>query len=286
MLFQGGSDWPRPWMIAYSVTGICALALLVYAHLKSVATGQAWVTFVPCAIALELSALVWQTSPQFTSMWMEALGCGVFMYLMIWSLSACQHEEALQPLATGALLLSCGVLARPATALSGIFLSLLFFALRGRRGRGGAFNFALLLFTPAILCAIALLVVSWVSGPVTRGWSASMSGLPDELAPRFPADAALLAGLRSGFAFSLAVLVARILERKTNAIDASFAILWLLLEIAATSDWMPVPLGAAELTAVTFGGGASLLASGPPGRRPGRLVVLAGAATPILFHSI
>jgi hypothetical protein len=286
MLFQGGSNWPRPWLMAYSIAGIAALALLVYLHLKSVASGHAWIAFLPCAIALELSALVWQTSPRFTVLWMEALGCGLFMYLMIWSLAACQNEGALQPLATGALMLSCGVLAKPATALSGALLSLIFFVLRGRSGRGGIVNFALLLFTPAILCALALLVVNWVSGPVTRGWNPSPSGLPDEFSLRFTQDAALLAGLRSGFAFSLAVLIARMLERKTSAVDASFAILWVFLEVAGTADWMPVPLGTAELAVVTFGGGASLLALSPPVKWPGRLVVLLGTATPIFFQWI
>jgi hypothetical protein len=212
-----------------------------------------------------------------------AAGGGLFLYLLIWSLAVCQRQGGLQPLATGGLLLSCGVLGKPATAISCLVLTVIYFLIRGRRGTGGARNFALLLFTPALLCGLALVMLQWLARTDSASWAAWLSTLSLSRTVLPAADPAPRTALPASLAFAFAVLAARLGERKAGAIDAAYAAVLAFLGFAGSAAWMPVPLNAADLALVTAGGALSLAATHPPAGWPGRAIVLVGALSPLAF---
>jgi hypothetical protein len=171
-------------------------------------------------------------------------------------------------------------------AISCALLNLVFYLLQGRRSRGGARSFALLLFTPAILCLIGGALLRWFAGREAGGGT----GLPFILAfhpvPAAAPHHALQPFHHFGLTFSLAVLIARLLEQKTGAVDVAYAMALLFLEIAGPAAWMPTPLNGVgdDLAMVAIGGGASLIVFGPAERWPGRILVLLGAGSPIFFR--
>jgi len=200
-----------------------------------------------------------------------ALGCAGFTYAMLWVFEEHHREAGLRSLATAALLLSIGILAKPPVLVCCGLLTLVVF-FDERRRAGGLLNSGLLLLTPVLLCTlgVAILRLLAVEGVAHFDWSTGQSQ-PDSALP--------LSSSRQmpSLPFCAAVLTARLLMRKTASSDLAFLFLVFFLPTLGMARWMPRPLSMLDVSTILSWAAACLLALDPPIPKLSRLVVLGGA---------
>jgi hypothetical protein len=217
-----------------------ALACLWVLHLKKAAVSRA--TAVLAAAAAGWQVCAGASLPHN----LAALGSGVFVYLLVWAIAAYEFQPRLQAMAAIAILISAGMLARPAVAAAGGLLGITFFlvycrdlAARGRaasRAKPGMAGFALFLFTPAVLATLAL-------APVTRG--------------RLAAGAQLARILLA----PAVVLLMRWLTSRAGSPDLAFAFMVVVTAAAGQAGWWHETVAPADLFFLCTGGAAALLAT-------------------------
>ena len=212
----------------------------------------------------------------------SALGEAVFLFLLLSLFSAYDRQPGLQALAGAALLLSAGMLTKPPIAISCLLVSLAFFTIHWRRTESGSLSFALLMFTPATLCAasaglITFLTRGALSAPVLAPTgSLFQSGLSSPLYPQL-----LSAHLSSGLAmqwlaFPATVVLYRLSISRTAACDVAFGFMLAAAAMLSLFPHMPQPLHRIDLFYLALGGAAALLVQSPPRRYAGSLLVCAG----------
>lgn len=212
--------------------------------------------------------------------WFGALGSGLFVYCMLWVASVYANKPGLQPLATLALLLSIGILAKPAVAISCALLCALLFAY-ARRNWGGVTNSVLLLFTPAILCMLAYFLLNLLVTGFPQTDAAHSEVIPATgWMKRF--DWHPLFQIYPMIWFPIGVLLARAIERKTDICDASYLMMLAFLSTVGIAYWMPESLSALDIQLVVYAGAFCLLALAPPQKSFYRALVLAGAFAALL----
>ena len=274
---QGRDSSQRVVAILAAVT----LSVLWWWHLELASLPRGWSAALALLISgqLLLSILsVGATSIRFS---FGALGCGVFVYAMLWIFGTHDRQPGLWPVASAALLLSIGFIAKPAILLACVVASILMFV--GERNRfGGMRDFALLLFTPLILflLSVSLVAVLWAGTPqrAIQSLLAVYQGPPGwSVASRF----ALLIGESGNLCLIVAVLATRLLEGKTGCPD--LACLFLLLSVGSVcvAPGMPAPPTPMDLSVTACAGAGSLVALEPPGSFLGRTVVFAGACAAV-----
>jgi hypothetical protein len=264
-------------LIVFSVTVLC---LLWRFHLEVDSHPSLWNWLLAGLFSLQLFVLTLHTPGIPLSDALGTLGCGVFIYAMIWVFTLHEREPGLRPLATAALLLSLGFIAKPALVISCALLSLVIF-LNQRRKFGGVLGSTLLLFTPTVLClfplfALATLApdpfhdVAWKMLRMNNG-SPPVIGIPDPVA---------WGGLASSLWFSLSALASRLIERRTGISDVAYILVLELVVTAGLQPWMPDPLSSTDFSMVVYAGAGCLLALTPPCRLLTRLMVagLSGVA--------
>lgn len=217
--------------------------------------------------------------------WWSALGCAVFVYAMLCVLSTHERERGLQPLATTALILAIGVLARPPVIMGCILVSLLILFGEYRNERR-PLSSMLLLFTPVCLCWITLSFMNHFSStgllPVEWRWntSAVTAGPPfdalSEVAFRQVAPTLIL---------MLAILAVRLLEEKIGKPDLAFLFLSLFLGTVGTIQVMPGRLSGDDVQLILTGGCCALIALDPPARLLARLLVCSAAIGPFVVDA-
>ena len=212
--------------------------------------------------------------------WFGAIGCGLFVYALLWVSAMHEGDPGLRPLATIALLLSIGVLAKPAVAISCALLSILF--LFRSRGRFGGFaNSILLLITPAMRCALAFLTVNFLVARDTHG-AIFQSTLSYPVQSEGTIGLDLLSREAPFLWFPIAVLLSRLFERKTGMVDCSYFMLVSFLSTVGMAHWMPSALTPMDIHMIVYAGAACLLAMAPPKRAGLPLFILSGMAAPLL----
>jgi len=211
--------------------------------------------------------------------WQGALGCAAFAYAMLWVFKVHDRDSGLRALATAALLLSIGILAKPPVLICCALLSLAVF-LGDRRRLGGVLHSVLLLLTPVALSllAIALLHAFAVQGVAQLAWTVSTRPLDSA-----PLHLSTLAHDLPGLSFCAAVLTARLLMRKSDSPDLAFLFLLVFLPTLGMAPFMPEPMSALEVSLILSWGAAALLALDPPLPVLSRLVALGGASLSLWF---
>jgi hypothetical protein len=260
-----------------SCTAACALLSL---HLE--AKSYPWYWRYPVVALLGYSVLlpIAENPGIPASAWFAALGSGLFVYCMLWVSAVYVCEPGLQPLATLALLLSIGILAKPALAIACALLSILFF-FHTRRKFGGITGYVFLLFTPAILCTLAYFTLNFlITGSpqeaVAHNGIFSVTGWTE----RF--DWQLMAREYSVILFPLGVLLVRLLESRAGASDISYLMLLAFLTTVGVAHWMPQALSALDIRIIVYAGAACLLALAPPQKTLCRALVLLCACVALL----
>jgi hypothetical protein len=242
------------------------LMIAWFLHLRSSGFPLGWsVVLALLLCGVFTGVLVHVASPGWMHWW-SSLGCGVFVYVMMWVLGMHERERGLQPIATAALALSMGVLARPPVIVACILLSLVIF-LDERRQEGGFFSSFMLLFTPAFLCAVLLgfLDFVWPGGLVNKVWEIGYTGEPVTTATAIRYEAIAYRGSAT-LALIAAVLVARVLEKQVGKTDLGFVFLFLFLVVIGTVRSLPGRLTIDDLRLVLTFSTCSLFAIKPPRR--------------------
>jgi len=213
----------------------------------------------------------------------SALGSGLFVYLMVWVFGMHEREKGLQGLATAALALSIGMLARPPVILGCVLLSLILFV-DERRSWGSALSSLLLLLTPVLLCAVLLGFLSyfWPGGVLSTLWNLGTTGNGGATNGEGGYSADLLRETAT-FIFVAGILAVRLFERRSGKTDLALVFLMLTICAVGGRPWMPGRLSADEVRFILTCGAASLLASSPPAFLAERLLVTATSVAALII---
>lgn len=266
---------PNPMMIL-DVSFLMAAALTIawVLHLRASGLGRKWCASMALPMLAVLTALLQHVAAPGWTHWWSSLGCGVFVYVMLWVLGVHERESGLQPSATAALALSIGVVARPPVILGCILLSFVIF-LEERGNERGILSLFLLLFTPAFLYALLLGFLDhvWGGGLVRRVWDIGYSGEAVPAATTIRYEGIVL---RSSATLGLiaSVLAARVWDRQVGKTDLGFVFLFLFLVVLGTLKSLPGRLLIDDLRLVLTLGGCSLLAMKPPAQLLSRAMVI------------
>jgi hypothetical protein len=260
-----------------SVSAACALWCL---HLGSGVLRWYWTCSLSVLVACQVLPEILQQSAIPGLAWFDALGCGLFVYAMVWVSAMHEREPGLQAVATLALLLSLGVLSKPALAIACALLStVLFFG--NRRRFGGILGSAMLVFTPTVLCSVAIVAVNFLTAGTINGAISHRMGIP-ALKSMSKQGLPLLTQVAPALWFSLAVLSSRSVERKSGIPDLSYFLVIAFAATAGIASWMPDVLSAIDIRMIVYAGAACLLALNPPQKLSCRVIVLVGASVPLL----
>ena len=260
--------WLGPTTTAFIMLMACG-CWTVHLHRGGLPRTWSWL-FAALLAGQWIATLMHQLTPV-PVRWLSALGCGVFVYAMLWVFATHERDPGLRSLATVALLLSVGVLAKPAVLIACALLALCFFLEEGR-SVGGVLASVLLLLTPVFLCVLTLITlnaliagsfahVEWI-GPTTI--DSSLLPMPSQV-HKLPIAW-----------FGLSVVLARLFARQGGLSDLAYVALTTFVATAGVAHWMPDRISTLDLSLVIAGGAAILLALDPPRTLWGRLMVTAG----------
>ena len=181
-----------------------------------------------------------------------ALGGGLFVYLVVWVFASYDRQPGLQAMANAALLLSAGIQAKPAVAISCAVLSLVLF-LAHVRSEAHPLGLGLLLFTPALLCGLAVFGFGFLN------------------ANTLVAAPALLHAAAAGpdhthiwrylFFFPLAVIAFRLIRRRFGGPDLAYLAMLATGCAICRTEWPPGALSLEDLFFIAAGGAAALLST-------------------------
>jgi len=212
-----------------------------------------WSGVSRAASATALALLAWQLHSAPRSLHdSAALGGGLFVYLVVWVFASYDRQPGLQAMATAALLLSAGIQAKPAIAISCAVLSLALF-LAHVRSTANPLGLGLLLFTPALLCGLAVLGFGFLNANTLA--AAPVFPHPAVAAP----DGAHI--WRYLFFFPLAVIAFRLIRRRFGGPDLAYLAMLSTGSVICRIEWPPGALGPADLFFIAAGGAAALMST-------------------------
>ena len=258
-----------------------ALAALWYFYLRISGLSACWsALFAGSLLGLGRSQCAAFSSASWGT-WCSSLGCGIFVYAMLCVLSAYARERGLQPLATIALILAIGVVARPPVIVGCILVSLVIF-IDERLRTAGLLSSLLLLFTPVGLCGVFLGIMNYFSpgGFSLAEWNLNLAE------SAFDIHTAELLHIGSGtLVFLLAVLGVRLSEKKAGTPDLALVVLCSFLGLVGTMRGIPGRLSVDDLRLILTCGGCALLVVAPPTRLPARVAVCVAAIVPSIVET-
>jgi hypothetical protein len=260
------SAWHASAVSSGSLPLIAVVALLDLAwcmHLCKAGCPEPVAVLASLLMSWELSRLV---VPQSNG---TLLAGGVFVYLVIWIFCAYEREPGLQPLATLAVLISAGILATPTIAIACAVLGIGFFVRNRRAGIGGSLGFALLLFTPLMLCLVALSILAFLRAEAlfARPLAETLRMISNVGVRRVAAQSGInLLNMAKGLLFQLVVTAVRIGTRREGAPDVALVLVVLVVAVLHATRWMATD--AVSIPIVSLTGAAALLTQSflPPSR--------------------
>jgi uncharacterized protein YggT (Ycf19 family) len=203
--------------------------------------------------------------------WLSAFGCGIFVYAILSVLRMREKERSLQAIASAALVLSIGMIAKPAVLVIGILLSAISY-FDDRRQTGSLGKLFLLLFTPLMLCLSFVMVLSLLYfGNLTGlGWIAPTGSTQSQLSVPIAIHDLWPLGM------GLAVLLGRAVAGKAGRSDMGYLFLVLVLPLLSTVRQIPDPVTGLDFAVMLVAGAAYLIALDAPSTKLARFAVLAG----------
>lgn len=194
----------------------------------------------------------------------SALGEAVFLYMLLSLLAAYDKQPNLQAIAASALLISGGILTKPPVAIACVLISIMFFLLHCRRTSSGSLGFALLMFTPAVLCAVSASFLAVVTGGALSA-SAVVQGA---VTPRPESSVMSMWWLL----FPASVVALRVCLRRASACDAALGFMLLGTLFLSSFPGIPHHIQPIDSFYLALGGGAALLAHTPAESSLARLI--------------
>lgn len=240
---------------------IFAAAVLWHQHLLAEGINRFWSLLFAVLLAGASVLSVLQHEDQTLPEWLHAFGCGVFLYAMLWAFNMYEREKGLPAIASAALVLSMGVLAKPSVLFLCAMFCFVFFA-RERRLAGGFGNLFLLVFTPLFLCIFSLILFNflysgglaglwWIAAPPTKNESFQMSSDPLNWWP---------------VAFGATALLCRLFTSRASRPDLAYLIILIVLLDFRLVPWIPGQPSALDLSVMLVCGAACLVATARPAK--------------------
>ena len=208
---------------------VSLICLLLVWHLHLARSSSRWLisTVAVSVTAWEVSTRLDRLNSSFQ------FDAAILAYLAVWTFAAHQRKPGLQPVATLALVTCAAVLASPTVAVGCLILALGSFALHRHQALGGRFGFALLLFTPATLCTLAIFLLGLLgAGNLVAYPLSEQLGMHPSVVPFSIASA-----LSGELLVPAVILAARLVSRRAGASD----VLFLLMMVAATLSTQLLP---------------------------------------------
>ena len=258
---------------------VVVLCLAWQAHLQASSWPRAWSWPLSLLFGAQLALTLLLSGARLTVMF-GALGSGVVACLMFWALLA-RHRRGLQAIASMAFLLAFALFGRPSIVFSGVFVCMAF-VVASRRRFGGFAEPAVLIFTPAVLCLLLTFVLRLLDIAVIRLPALGVD-LSQLLLWRYtPAHVIWLRALLPPLVFSFGAILCRLLDGRAGGVDLVYCAL--VLALAAGIALRPVfdQTAVLDVTMILYGGGASLIAKGPPRAFLSRLCLSLALVTPLL----
>jgi len=248
-----------------AVPGAITTSVLVFilcavwnVHLSR-ATSFVWATLTATVVAGQL-IVVLSKSGASIAIGTDAIVNGVFVYGFLWIMEWRASDRGLQPLATAALLLPCGLLARPVVFGCCAVLCTLAFM----ETRRPLLSTATLVLTPSLLCLVVILTLSRLtnhSGVAALGHKMSLFVAKDPITLNTPAS--LMRQLAPSFYFCIGTLLSRLIQKSASTTDLLYFLLCLVLATMMLAGRVPGTLNLSDLNLIIYGGSAYLLASTP-----------------------
>jgi len=190
----------------------------------------------------------------------DAMINGVFVYGILWIIEWRASNRGLQPLATAALLLPCGLLARPVVFGCCAVLCTLAFI----KARRPLLSTATLVLTPSLLCLVVILTLSSLTNHygVAALWH-RMSAFVAKDAIALDTPASLMRQLAPSLYFCIGTLMCRLIQKSASTTDLLYFLLCVVLAIVMFSRRVPGSLNPYDLSLIIYSGSAYLLASTP-----------------------
>lgn len=270
--------WSKAWSVLLVAVSMSALW---WAHLEVAGLHRLW-GMGAASMLLLFVAGPWLGEAGDLRAWLSMLGCGLFVYAMVWIYASHEREPGLQPLATSALVLSIGVLAKPAVVAGCACLSMAVF-IDERRHVGGWWRSTLLILTPVFLCAglLGVLNTLWAGGLVQLIWGTSVPQSAE--GSRFWSMAAFAREAQILF-FPVGILGSQLLEGRTRKTALAYLFLIAFAATIGTASWMPHRLTVEDLSMIVLAGACSLLALDPPRHWFCRSLAIVGMAAALGLH--
>ena len=255
---------------------VCACSFWFF-HLQAGGLPAGWAAIFASLVTAQSLVWLWRRPATDFFAWMAAFGCGAFGYAMLWVFKSREREPGLRSLATAALLLSIGILAKPPLLICCALLSIIVF-FDERRRVGGMFHFELLLLTPVVLSLMTIgvlhafgfddrLGLSWIAWKRSSPPAASLlAWLADELPALW---------------LCLAACLSRLVARKTCITDLALLFIMIFLITLGRSHWMPEAVTSLDISMILGWSAASLLALDPPEGAFSCSMVVVGASLSI-----
>ena len=237
------------------VFSLCAVWTI---HLTR-ATSFVWATLTATLVACQLTVSLAELGASI-AIGIDAFINGVFIYGILWIVEWRASDRGLQPLATAALLLPCGLLARPVVFGCCAVLCTLAFM----EARRPLLSTATLVLTPTLLCLVVILTLSTLtnqSGVAALWHRMSVSVAKDAIALDTPAS--LVRQLAPSFYFCIGTLISRLIQKSASTTDLLYFLLCVVLATVMFIRRVPGSPNPCDLNLIIYSGSAYLLASTP-----------------------
>ena len=256
---------PRVALQSWAVLCVLLLGLLWRFHLERASLPLFWNSLLSILLTAELllSLPRHQEIPPRTLL-ATACACLLF-YFLGKTLATAISEPGLQEVASAALVLAIGVHASPLVLVPCAVLSVVLW-LRCCGGYGGALRSALLIYAPAAVGVLMIVVMR----RMTPGFCRSVGAALEAFSPVPTAwGHAVTADLRQIFpalVFGASAVVARIVERRAGYGDLVYLGMLLLLVAGLSVGKLPGFTTVLDIGVVLYAGAMCLLALAPPRR--------------------
>ena len=267
VLFAWGTAafYPTIAIQAWVVLCVILLGLLWRYHLEMAALSAFWSYLLAGLLALQLLLPLQRSEEVPARSLLGTLCCCLLLYLLMRTLATAISNPGLQEVASSALILAIALYSRPLVAVGAALLSVILW-LRCRASYGGALKSGLLLYTPAAVGILTIVLVQ----RLTPGVYASVLPALDVFSPgKTPAGATVTSGLQQLFpalVFAASVVSTRIIERLAGYADLAYLGMLFFLVACLCLGTFPRFLTVLDMGIILYAGAMCLLAMAPPHR--------------------
>ena len=247
------------------VLGVFLLGLLWCYHLQMAALSAFWSNLLAALVTVEL-LLPLLHGQQIPSQFLLGTLCScLLLYLLMKTLGGAISHPGLQEVASSALVLAIAFYSRPVVAVGSALLSVILW-LRCLTRYGGALKSALLIYMPAAVGFLTIVVMHKLTPGVYAGALSTMHTLSDGRALAAETVAGSLREMFPALVFAACAVLTRIIEQCAGYGDLAYLAMLLFLVACLCLGTFPRFMNVLDMRMILYAGAMSLLAMAPPRR--------------------